>query len=57
MIVGVAANALPNVEGLLRDHVPLQVDCIDRLYLNGDVPLLQRPENLWWFVHAIASTR
>src|SRR2546425_12016845 len=40
---------MPNVESLLRDHVTLQVDCIDRLYLNGYVPLLQRPENLWWF--------
>jgi len=42
---------MPNVESLLRDHVPLQVDCIDRLYLNGYVPLLQRPENVWWFLH------
>ena len=25
---------MPNVETLLRDHVTLQVDCIDRLYLN-----------------------
>jgi hypothetical protein len=32
---------MPNVETLLRDHVTLQVDCIDRLYLNGYVPLLQ----------------
>jgi hypothetical protein len=40
---------MPNVETLLRDHVTLNVDCIDRLYLNGYVPLLQRPENLWWF--------
>ncbi len=42
---------MPNVETLLRDHVTLNVDCIDRLYLNGYVPLLQRPENLWWFLH------
>ena len=40
---------MPNVESLLREHVTVQVDCIDRLYLNGYVPLLQRPENLWWF--------
>jgi len=51
MIVVVEANAMPNVESLLRDHVTIQVDCIDRLYLNGYVPLLQRPENLWWFLH------
>lgn len=41
---------MPNVDTLLRDHVTLQVDCIDRLYLNGYVPLLQRPENLWWYL-------
>lgn len=41
---------MPNVETLLRDHVTLQVDCMDRLYLNGYVPVLQRPENLWWYL-------
>ena len=41
---------MPNVETLLRDHISLQVDCIDRLYLNGYVPKLQRPQNLWWFL-------
>ena len=41
---------MPNIETLLRDHVTLNVDCIDRLYLNGYVPRLQRPENLWWFL-------
>lgn len=41
---------MPNVESVLRDHVVLQVDCIDRLYLNGYVPGLQRPEQLWWFL-------
>ena len=51
MIGVVEATTMPNVESLLRDHVTLQVDCIDRLYLNGYVPLLQRPENLWWFLH------
>ena len=38
---------MPNVETLLRDHVTLQVDCVDRLYLNGYVPSLQRPEQAW----------
>jgi hypothetical protein len=41
---------MPNIETLLRDHVTLNVDCIDRVYLNGYVPRLQRPENLWWFL-------
>jgi hypothetical protein len=40
---------MPNVDTLLGEHVTLQVDCIDRLYLNGYVPLLQRPQNLWWY--------
>jgi hypothetical protein len=42
-------NHMPNVASLLRDHVTLQLDCVDRLYCNGYVPNLQRPENLWWF--------
>lgn len=41
---------MSNVETLLHDHVTLQVDCIDRLYLNGYVPTLQRPESLWWYL-------
>src|SRR5262245_30491044 len=41
---------MPNVETVLRDHVTLNVDCIDRIYLNAFVPRLQRPENLWWFL-------
>jgi hypothetical protein len=41
---------MPNVDTLLRDHVTLQVDCIDRLYLNGYVPTLQRPQHLWWYL-------
>jgi hypothetical protein len=42
---------MPNVETILQQHVTLNVDCIDRLYLNGYVARLQRPENLWWFLH------
>ena len=42
---------MPNIETVLRDCVTLNVDCIDRLYLNGYIPLLQRPGNLWWFFH------
>ena len=32
---------MPNVAELIKDHVTLSVDCIDRLYLNGYVPRLQ----------------
>jgi hypothetical protein len=45
------SRRMPNVETILRQHVTLNLDCIDRLYLNGYVPGLQRPENLWWFLH------
>jgi len=41
---------MPSVDSILNEHVTLKVDCIDRLYLNGYVPKLQRPENLWWFL-------
>lgn len=42
---------MPTVESLLKDNVTLKVECIDRLYLNAYVPRLQRPQNLWWFLH------
>jgi len=42
---------MPTVDSLLKDNVTLKVECIDRLYLNGYVPRLQRPQNLWWFLH------
>lgn len=32
---------MPNVAEIIRDHVTLQVRCVDRLYLNGYVPALQ----------------
>jgi hypothetical protein len=41
---------MPNVETILRDHVTLNLDCIDRLYLNGYVPGLQRPDQLFCFL-------
>lgn len=42
---------MPNIETILRDHITLQVDCIDRVYLNGYVPALQRPDQLRWFLY------
>ena len=41
---------MPNVATVLSEHVTLQVDCLDRLYLNGYVPALQRPDQLWRFL-------
>jgi hypothetical protein len=32
---------MPKINDLLRDHVTLEVECIDRLYLNGYIPNLQ----------------
>lgn len=34
---------MPNVDTLLRDHVTLNLDCIDRHYLNDYIPSLQHP--------------
>jgi hypothetical protein len=32
---------MPNVAEIIREHVTLEVKCVDRLYLNGYVPRLQ----------------
>ena len=32
---------MPNMSDLLRDHVTLEVECLDRVYINGYVPRLQ----------------
>jgi hypothetical protein len=40
----------PNIETIIRDHVTLTADCIDRLYLNGYVPTLQTSGQLCWFL-------
>jgi hypothetical protein len=42
--------ATPNIETIIRDHVTLTVDCIDRLYLNGYVPTLQTSGQLCWYL-------
>ena len=38
------------IDTIIRDHVTLTVDCIDRLYLNGYVPALQTSGQLCWFL-------
>jgi len=35
------SEAVPNVDEIIRDHVTLAIDCVDRLYLNAYVPRLQ----------------
>jgi hypothetical protein len=32
---------MPNIDEILRDHVTLELECMDRIYLNGYVPKLQ----------------
>lgn len=32
---------MPNVAEIIKEHVTLEVACVDRLYLNGYVPKLQ----------------
>ena len=39
----------PSVATILRDHVSLSISCVDRLYLNGYVPLLQAPGHISTF--------
>jgi len=37
---------MTNINDLLREHVTLTVECMDRIYLNGYVPTLQTPGQL-----------
>ena len=41
---------MPNINDLLRDHVTLEVECLDRIYLNGYIPTLQLPGQLIAFL-------
>jgi hypothetical protein len=42
-----------SVSEILQEHVTLEVECIDRMYLNLYVPILQRPEGAahFWIRH------
>lgn len=35
---------------ILRDHVTLEVESIDRMYLNAYIPKLQSEAGAWWFL-------
>jgi hypothetical protein len=53
---------MPNVAELIRDHVTLEVECVDRLYLNGYIATLQTPGQLVCFLtrhrgHCIPSPK
>jgi hypothetical protein len=41
---------MPNISELLPDHVTLEVECMDRIYLNGYVPKLQTGGQLVTFM-------
>jgi len=41
---------MPTVEELLRGHVTLEVECVDRLYLNGYIPTLATAGGLIGFL-------
>ena len=41
---------MPNIETILREHVTLQVESIDRIYLGGYLPALQRSGQLVYFL-------
>ena len=44
------SRAVPNVNTLLRDHVTLKCEMVDRIFLNGYVAKLQEPDQLFWFL-------
>jgi len=37
---------MPNINDLLRDHVTLETESLDRIYLNGYLPTMQLPGQL-----------
>lgn len=41
---------MPNINSLLDDHVVLNYECLDRIFLNGYVAKLQDPDQLSWFL-------
>jgi hypothetical protein len=41
---------MPSIPELLRDHVSLDVQCVDRIYLNGYVPTMQTSGALVYFL-------
>ena len=41
---------MPTIPELLRDHVTLDIECVDRVYLNGYVPTMQTSGALVYFL-------
>ena len=41
----------PNIHTIIRQHVALEVRCIDRVYLHAYMPKLQTSGGLCYFLH------
>jgi hypothetical protein len=41
----------PNIHTIIRQHISLEVRCIDRVYLHGYMPKLQTSGGLCYFLH------
>ena len=46
-----------SVAEVLGEHVRLEVECIDRLYLNMYVPILQRPAGAAHFIRTQRASK
>ena len=47
---------MPNAAEIIREHVTLDVKCVDRLYLNGYVPRLQSGGRVVAFLRQAAGS-
>ena len=47
----VRERIVPTIAEIIKDHVTLTVDCIDRIYLNAYVPRLQYSGGMVGFLH------
>jgi len=45
-----------SVADVLRNHVTLEVEGIDRMYLNAVIPILQSEQGISWFFRKISAT-
>ena len=45
-----SSPSFPSLAGILRSHVTLEVEGIDRMYLNVYMPRLQSPAGVAWYL-------
>ena len=48
-------NIARTVADVLSDHVTLELECVDRMYLNAYVPLLQTPGGVAHYLHEVCG--